>query len=341
MLVFRVLTRLACSWVVCAAAACRPPAEVATPSADQAVFAQAYPARLSQVRSDFSEHERRAQASLTVLRTPPAGLRDNERAVARALFERADRAGRSGYYSDEALHQEALDDLFEDGRSGLRRRVAGSVSYSVKQKKCGETECGEELATELGNTAAYAAERALERQQEQRLDAHSEAAHYLDAHSAELSARSLELLGKQSRAIARASFVAHVRLELYRRELDTLLQDEAAASSTLERAEAEERATLSQSNLSKAQRASQERRVASLGTRREELARELPVAKSAREEMVKRIETLQQDYQAALAALLEALNRPAAPPPNGTPPTGAPPVTPAADRNANPSGAGR
>src|SRR5262245_11269684 len=214
MQVLRVFQRFASFSVLLAIGACRTPAPVATPSGEQSVFAEAYPARLHQLLGDFSEQEQRARTSLGSLRAPPAGLRDNERAVAKGLFERADRAGRSGYYADEAVRQEALDDLFEDGRVGLRRRVASSVAYNVKQKKCGELDCSEELATELGNSAAYAAERALDRQQEQRLDAHREAAHYLDAHTAELNARNLDALGKQSRSIARTSFVAHVRLEL-------------------------------------------------------------------------------------------------------------------------------
>jgi hypothetical protein len=326
------------------AAACHPEPAVTAPSGDQSVFAEAYAARLSAVRSAFAEQEKRAQSSLPALRTPPAGLRDNERALAKGLFERADRSGRSGYYADEAVRQEELDQLFEDGRAGLRRRVAGSVSYTVKQKKCGELECGEELATELGNAAAYAADRALDRQQEQRLDAHSEAAHYLDAHAAELGAKNLDALTKQSRTITRVSFIAHVRLELYRRELERLIEEEASASATLERAESEDRAALAQSGLSKAQKSALERRLADTGARRAELAKEAPLAKTARDEMPPRIERLQQDYQAAFAALLAALAQPTAPASSVAPPaapasstSAAPPV----DRNADTTGTAR
>jgi len=317
------------------AGACRPDPAVTTPSGDQSVFAEAYPARLSQVRSDFNAQEQKARASLTTLRTPPAGLTDNERALGKALFERADRAGRSGYYAEEAVRQQELDALFEDGRAGLRRRVSGAVSYTVKQKKCGETDCSEELATELGNAAAYAADRSIDRQQEQRLDAHSEAAHYLDAHATEVGARNLDALGKQSRALARTSFIAHVRLELYRRELEQLLEEEASASATLERAESEERAALAQTSLTKAQKTALEHRLADTSARRAELAKEAPLAQTARDEMAPRIEALQKDYQETLAALLAALDQPAAP--------ASPAATPAASSTtpANPTGSAR
>jgi len=319
-------------------AACRPEPALTSPSGEQSVFAEAYPARLSQVRSDFSAREQKARTSLNTLRTPPAGLKDSERPLAKALFERADQAGRSGYYAEEAVRQEELDALFEEGRAGLRRRVSGAVSYTVKQKKCGEAECSEELATELGNAAAYAADRALDRQQEQRLDAHSEAAHYLDAHAAELSARNLDALGKQSRSLARTSFIAHVRLELYRRELANLLEEEASASATLERAETEDRAALAQPGLSKAQRTALERRLADTGTRRAELAKEAPLATTAQDEMASRIEALQQDYQAAFAALLGALDQPAAPTAAASGPS---PAAQPSDRHANSAGMSR
>lgn len=336
MSLFRVLSQVAALALFTGAAACRPEPAVTAPSGEQSVFAEVYPARLAQVRAAFNEQEKRAQGSLAALRTPPAGLKDSERPLAKALYERADRAGRSGYYADEALHQEALDELFEDGRAGLRRRVAGSVAYTVKQKKCGEQDCTEEFANELGSAAAYAADRALDRQQEQRLDAHDDAAHYLDAHAAELSARSLDALGKQSRTLTRTSFIAYVRLELYRRELASLLEEEKRARATLERDEAETKAALAQSDLPKAQKPALERRLADLGKRRSELDQELPLAKKASDDAAAHIEALQKDYQAALSALLAALDQPAA---AGAAPSAAPAATP--DKNANSSGAGR
>lgn len=338
MLLPRVTSLVALLAVCVGLAACHPARAVSAPSGDQSVFAEAYPARLSQLRGDFNTEEQKARASLATLRTPPPGLKDSERALAKALFERADRAGRSGYYADEAVRQEELDELFEDGRAGLRRRVSGAVAYTVKQKKCGEADCSEELATELGNAAAYAADRALDRQQEQRLDGHSEAAHYLDAHAAELGARNLDVLGKQSRSLARTSFIAYVRLELYRRELASLLEEESSASATLERAETEERAALAQTGLSKAQKTAREQRLADTSARRAELAKEAPLAHTAQDEMASRSEALQKDYEAALAALLAALDQPAAPAPAAS---SASPAPEPADRNVDSAGTSR
>ena len=343
--VFRVLSSGLALGCLLASAACHPQ-PVATASGEQSVFAAAYPARLNELRDAFYDEEKRVREVLPALRTPPAGLRGDERPAAKALFERADVAGRSGYYSDEALRQEAFDHLFEDGRSGLRRRVASAVAYTVKQKKCGEQDCGEELANELGNAAGYAADRAIERQAEQSLAAHNDASRYLEAHSSKFGERNLDGLNKHTRILSRVSFVTHVRLELYRRELASLLEERSRVSGALERDESEARAALTQTDLSKTQRTSLERQLDETQAGRAALSKELPLAQSALEDMQGRIETLHKDYDAMLAALLAALDQPASATPE--PATPAPKATPAAsgaatpvDRNSDIAGSAR
>lgn len=339
--VFRVLSSGLALGFLLASAACHPQ-PVATASGEQSVFAAAYPARLNALRDAFYDEEKRVRDVLPALRTPPAGLRGDERPLARTLFQRADVAGRSSYYSDEALRQEAFDHLFEDGRGGLRRRVAGAVAYTVKQKKCGEQDCGDELANELGNAAGYAADRAIERQAEQTLAAHNDASRYLETHSSKFGERNLDGLNKHARILSRVSFVTHVRLELYRRELDSLLQERSRVSGALERDESEARAALTQTDLSKTQRTSLERQLDEAQAGRAALSKELPLAQSALDDMQGRIETLHEDYDATLAALLAALDQPAA----ATPPAAK--ATPAAagaaapvDRNTDVAGSAR
>ena len=347
--VFRVLSSgLALGWLL-ASAACHPQPP-ATASGEQSVFAAAYPARLSELRDGFYDEEKRARDALPGLRTPPANLRGDERPAAKALFQHADVAGRSGYYADEALRQEAFDHLFEDGRGGLRRRVAGAVVYTVKQKKCGELDCSEELANELGSAAGYAADRAIERQAEQSLAAHNDASWYLETHSGKFGERNIDGLTKHSRTLSRVSFVTHVRLELYRRELESLLEERSRVSAALERDETETRAALGQSDLAKTQKTTLERQLSETQARRAALSKELPLAESALEDMEGRIETLHKDYDAMLAALLAALDQPApaTPEPAAPAPATTPKATPApsgaaapVDRNSDVAGAAR
>jgi hypothetical protein len=343
--VFRVLSSGLALGCLLASSACHPQ-PVATASGEQSVFAAAYPARLNTVRDAFYDEEKRVRDVLPALRTPPAGLRGDERPAAKELFQRADVAGRSGYYADEALRQEAFDHLFDDGRSGLRRRVAGAVVYTVKQKKCGELDCSEELANELGNAAGYAADRAIERHAEQSLAAHNDASRYLETHSAKFGERNIDGLNKHTRILSRVSFGTHVRLELYRRELDGLLEERSRVSAALEREENEARAVLTEADLSKTQRTSLERQLDEAQAGRAALSKELPLAQSALDDMEGRIATLHKDYDAMLAALLAALDQAAsATPEPGTP---APKATPGAsgaaapvDRNSDVAGSAR
>jgi hypothetical protein len=343
--VFRVLSSGLVLGCLLASVACHPQPVAAT-SGEQSVFAAAYPARLSELRDAFYDEEKRVRDVLPALRTPPAGLRGDERPAAKELFQRADVAGRSGYYSDEALRQESFDHLFEDGHSGLRRRVAGAVVYTVKQKKCGEQDCSEEFANELGNAAGYAADRAIERQAEQNLAAHNDASRYLETHSAKFGERNMDALNKHTRTLSHVSFVTHVRLELYRRELDSLLEERSRVSGALDRDENEARAALTQTDLTKTQRTGLERRLDEAQAGRAALSKESPLAQSALEDMEGRIATLHKDYDAMLAALLAALDQPA--PATPEPATPAPKAAPAAsgaassvDRNTDVAGSAR
>lgn len=343
--VFRVFSSSLALGCLLASAACHPQ-PVATNSGEQSVFAAAYPARVHELRDAFYDEEKHVRDVLPALRIPPAGLRGDERPAAKELFQRADIAGRSGYYADEALRQEAFDHLFEDGRSGLRRRVAGAVVYTVKQKKCGEQDCSEELANELGNAAGYAADRAIERQAEQSLAAHNEASRYLETHSAKFGERNMDGLNKHSRILSRVSFVTHVRLELYRRELNSMLEEQSHVSAALERDESEARAALVQTDLTKTQRTGLERQLDEAQAGRAALSKELPLAQSALDDMQQRIESLHKDYDAMLAALLAALDQPAsAAPESATPaPKAAPTAGGAAapaDRNSDAAGSAR
>jgi hypothetical protein len=142
-------------------------------------------------------------------------------------------------------------------------------------------------------------------------------------------------LEQQSDAIARASFVAHVRLELYRRELERLLSEESNVRATLDRSEADGTRALGEPGLSKARTADIEQRLADTRATRSAMDKEIVAARLAVEDMEAKTKALKADYDTLVATLLKELEskptakasvaaKPVTAPPAATPATAPP-----------------
>jgi hypothetical protein len=302
MLISRLFVLSALSGPALLLVGCNKQPALTTPSGAQSAFAEDYPARLKNVRTRFEAEETRTRASFDGIRGLPSRLTRTDAGAALAAVREADAAGRSEFYADEAMRREDMEVLLTDGRGSLRRRVAASVAYTAKEK-----ECSKEDAAALGNSAGWAAERALNRQLEQRLHHYSEASRYIEAHAEQLGQGNIEALEKQTDAIARASFVSYVRLELYRRELEQLLAEQASVDATLERGEREGNEELAEAGTSNARKASIKERVARSQAARAELAPESEAARLALDGMRDKIRALQKDYDLLIATLLDEL----------------------------------
>jgi|GEM_PF-3518219 len=337
---------------------CQPERPPASPSGDQSGFAEGYPTRLNEVRTAAAEDEARTRRDFDAIRALPSQVRDTDFGAVAELVRRSDATGRSSHYADQALDNEAAAGLFSEDKGALRRRIANAVSNSIKQKygnttkeekekekekeKAPECQCLVDQADELGGMAAAIAQRSVERQFERRLEAHSEAARYLEDERDVLGEQNLPTLEKQSDAITRASFVSHVRLELYRREIESLLEEKATVKATLDRTLQEDNATLAGGNLSKGHKAALEARVAAKQSAQAALDKEVSDSASALETMEQRNETLQKDYQAVLDAVLAELEAKAeAAPPRAAPATGSAATPAPVDRNADITGTAR
>lgn len=287
-----------------ALAGCNKQPVLTTPSSAQVAFAEKYPGRLGELRTAFSAGEADARRSFDGVRELPAKLRNTDYGAAQELVRQADAAGRSSYYADEALRKEQIERLFAEGPGTLRRRIAGSVAFVAK-----EQECAKEHADALGGAAAAATVRAIARQLDEDLQRHSPATEYLEAEREKLGERNIEALGKQAAAIARASFVANVRLELYRRELDQLLEEEADVRATLDRGVNDSQAALANEELSKRQRARLEERASRARAARTALDGEAGGARAAATDLKARSEALRKDYQTLITTVLDELER--------------------------------
>jgi len=273
---------------------------VASPSGEQAGYAERYPARLEHVRARFASDEAKARGGLSEFKGFPDALRNPNFEKTREVVIRADAAGKSSAYTEASLEAETVTRFFDEEKDGLRQKVGGAVAYAAGQKNCSE---------DLGGAAVGAMERGVDKQLEERLRSYNEAHRYIEDHQDELGKANVDTLEKQSDKISRASNLAHVRLELYRREIEALLADAGSVRSTLDRTTQESDAVLADASASKGKKAVAQRRRTAAQTARAALDSEVDQGKRSVEEMQQRIATLQKEYQAALDALTDDLSK--------------------------------
>jgi hypothetical protein len=283
-----------------AASACtQKPAPVTAASGEQPAYAERYPARLGDVRAAFADNETRARTGFAEFKAYPDALHNPNWERVKDVVEKADEAGKSSAYSEAALEGEAVARFFREEKDGLRQKVAGAVTYAANQKQCSE---------DLGGTAVVAMERGVDKQLEERLRDYNDAQRYIDDHQEELGKPNVDTLQKQADKIAHVSNVVHVRLELYRREIEALLDDSGSVRSTLDRTMKESDATLADPNASKTKKAVAQRRRTSAEAALGKLDAEVEQGKRSIEEMQQRITALQKDYRTALDALRDDLD---------------------------------
>lgn len=269
-------------------------------SGDQASYAERYPYKLEAVRARYADGEKEARENLPELRKLPDSLKDPDYTHVLAVVELADQDGRSASYAERALETEAVARFHEEEKEPLRQKVAGGVNYAAKQKNCNE---------ELGGAAVASMERGVEKQLEERTRASSEAQRYIEDHEDELGKANVDALEKHAERLARTSHLVHVRLELYRRELETLLGDASAAESTLDRVLRESDAVLTDDKASKSKKAVAERRKEAAQQARNRIQIDVEQAQRALGEMDQRIAQLKADYQSTLDALRADLEK--------------------------------
>jgi hypothetical protein len=324
------------------ATACHPSPMLTTPESDQAAYAALYPERLRDARTRFAEDEAEARKSFDPLRALPSGASADNADELEQLVRRADAAGRSQHYVDEALRQEEVDTLMQENKGAIRRRVAGSVAATAKDlSKKEEKAClVEEDINALSGSAASGTDRAVARQLESRLRARNPAHQYLHAHADELGEQRVSTLERQVDNLSRASFLSNVRLALYRIELEDLLDQHEAVHTTLERDEAEGRAALAGEGLSKSHRLAIEEQVARDEAARAALGSEVAASQATQKELEGRAQALQKDYQAMVDVMLgELARKKASSEPTGSPAKAEPAGSPAkAEPRAVPNG---
>src|SRR3954469_10473091 len=236
----------------------KQPPPLTAPSGEQPSYAEQYPARLNTLRTRFATDEAKVQAALPQLEPAAQKLGNADPAAVKQLFQLADAEGKSSAYADQALEAETVSRFWNEEKQPLHQKIGGAVSYAGKQKECSK-ECGDDL----GGVAAGASDRAVEKQLEERQQRIGELHRFVEDHEDELGKPNVDAAEKQAGALAQLSHLTHVRLELYRRELEGTLSEASEVRSTLERTEKENSAVLSDAKASKGKKALAEKRRAS------------------------------------------------------------------------------
>jgi hypothetical protein len=281
----------------------KQPAPLTAPSGEQPSYAEQYPTRLNTLRTRFAADEAKVQAALPQLQPAAQKLGNADPATVKQLFQLADNEGKSSAFADQALEAETVARFWDEEKQPLHQKIGGAVSYAGKQKECSK-ECGDDL----GGVAAGASDRAVEKQLEERQQRIGELHRFVEDHEDELGKPNTEAAEKQANAIAQLSHVTHVRLELYRRELEGTLTEASDVKSTLDRIEKESNEVLADAKASKSKKALAEKRKASAASAKAALDAEVQQAKQAVADMEQREKKLVADYDKAFAALNDDLD---------------------------------
>lgn len=298
-------TALCVSFSLFTLAGCsKQPAPLTAPSGDKPSYAEQYPARLGSLRSRFATDEAKVKAALPQLEPAAQKLEKSDPETLKQLFELADDEGKSMAYADQALEAETVSRFWDEEKQPLHQKIGGAVVYASKQKECSK-ECGDDL----GGVAAGASDRAVEKQLEERQQRQGELHRFVEDHEEELTKPNLDPAEKQANAIAQLSHIVHVRLELYRRELEGNISVASDVKSTLERVEKESDEVLADAKASKSKKALAEKRKQSAASARAALDGEVQQAKQELKDMEQREKQLAADYEKAFDALTDGLSK--------------------------------
>jgi hypothetical protein len=285
--------------VLLASAACaqKQPALYASP-ADQAAYAERYPAALGGARARYGEDEKNVGTVTAGFAKYPDELTKPDWTVVSAVIEDADQAGKSGDLASGMAEADAVRTFYAGERDKLRQKVGGSAEHAAKEKNC---------EVELYGPIGGALDRAMEQQLEERLRARNAAHRRIEDNVDAIGKPNVEKLEKQADEVALASYVVNVRMPTLKRDLDAALGDASGVKKTLEREIEEANAVAADPNAPKGKKQTAEKRKAAASSALASLDQEVTQAKALSDELEKRNDAAKKTYDQALDGLKDAL----------------------------------
>src|SRR5882757_8659811 len=219
------------------------PAPAFASSANEAGYAEHYPATLLAQRTEFAANESKSRQLMAGFSNYPGALSAPNGEQVLELVKRADAAGRSGAYAQQIQENQDAARFFAEEKDSLHQKVGGAAQYAAKQKEC---------TTDVASPAIGALDRGVDKALEERLRSHDEAHRYIEDHQDALGKPNLEKLQKQADDITLASYLVHVRVKRLKLELSSLADEASDVKKTLARNDADAQAVIGNGSASKA-----------------------------------------------------------------------------------------
>jgi hypothetical protein len=267
-------------------------------SANETSYAERYPANLLALRTEFATDEAKAREIFGGFQNYPGALTNPDGEQVLAVVSRADAAGKSAAYTEQAQENQSVSRFFTDEKDPLHQKVGGAAQYAAKQKEC---------TADVASPAIGALDHGVDKALEDRLRGHDEAHRYIEDHQDALGKPNLEKLQKQADDISLASYLVHVRTKQIKAELTRMVDEASDVKKTLGRSDTEARAVVAAAAASKSAKATAQARATAAESATASLDSEVDQAKRAVADMDARSAQLEKDYSAALDALEKAL----------------------------------
>jgi hypothetical protein len=274
------------------------PAPAFASSANETSYAERYPATLLALRTEFATDEAKAREIFGGFQNYPGALTAPDGQQVLAVVTRADAAGKSGAYAEQAQENQGVSRFFTEEKDPLNQKVGGAAQYAAKQKDC---------TVDVASPAIGALDHGVDKALEERLRGHDEAHRYIEDHQDALGKPNLEKLQKQADDISLASYLVHVRVKELKLELSRMVDEASDVKKTLGRSDTEARAVVADPAASKPAKATAQTRATAAESATASLDSEVDQAKRAVADMDARSAQLEKDYNAALDALEKAL----------------------------------
>jgi hypothetical protein len=277
-------------------AACtkQQPQPLTASSADQGSYALQYADSLASSRAELATIEKQVDSAQTDFAKYPDALSNPSWPDVLAVYDAADDAGKTTAYVEELERARAVTQFYVEEKDELNRRVGGAAQYAVKQKECD---------VEITGTTSYALSKAFEERVRDRLRDHSEAYVYIHEHEDALVKKNIPKLEDQSDGIAQTSYLVYVRLVEIRDRMARQATEASDVERTLQKVADEAHTAAADPKLPAARRTHETERERLALAAKQRVEPEAAEAKKIGEEMEKRIDAVQDKYEAAFSAL--------------------------------------
>jgi hypothetical protein len=279
----------------------KPEPQIAS-SAQEATYAEAWPAELDDLSSQFSNRQQSARKLFSEFFMYPSKLKDPRGAWVPQVYKKADAAGRSWNYVERMRKIEAAAAFFANEKGEIGRRVAGAAQYAIKENKA-KCPCTIEVSGTVVSTLEDAYGDQLEKRMRDRNEAHRVIARWHDT----MPKEDVETLQDQADDLAYTSYVVFVELVDMKLEVRRMLLDAEEIPKTADSVIAEERAFQAQPGRSDAEKKSAEERIDTMQKARALADQATKRAKQLSDEMDKDIAAIQKEYNEAFQYMLQKL----------------------------------